>query len=128
MGPPRARQAKKSALVGVVVVALGLGFDTEVVVAAKIDFIVGRIVVFIDVEIEIVVIVIAAQIAIRLGVLLLLAFFLGKNRLLRLQHGFGRPFFAAFDAGDGIVLVKIVEAGATVRAGPLGAPFRFDPV
>ena len=48
-----------------------------------------------------------------------------RQRLLRLQDGIGLLRRAAFDAGDGIFLAKIVKAGAALRAGPLGAPFRF---
>ena len=98
--------------------------DAQIVVTAQIDLVIRRIIVVIDVDILQIVI---GQIAVGLVVLLLFLFLEG-NWLLRLEHRLRRPFLTAFDAGDGIFLVQIVEAGAAVRARPLGAPFRFDHV
>jgi len=48
--------------------------------------------------------------------------------LLRLENRFRLPVRLAVDAGDGIVLAKIVEARCAFRAGPFRAPFRLHHV
>ena len=90
MRPPRATQEKKSAFVGVVVIALRLGFHAEVVIAAEVHRVIGRIAVFVDVDVEIVLVVVTAQIAVGLGVLLLLGVLgqlLEDVRAIVIQHG-----------------------------------------
>ena len=54
--------------------------------------------------------------------LVLLQFLIG-NRLLGLEHRFGRPGFAAFDAGHRVFLAKIIEPLPALGAGTLGTPF-----
>ena len=93
--------------------------NAQIVVAAEIDVVIGRIAIVIDVEFF-------GQLGVcRLVSLGLLNFFLG-NRLLRLQHRLLMPGMAAFDASDGIILAKIVKARAALRAAMLGAPFWLD--
>ena len=94
--------------------------DSQIVVAAQIDVVVGRILVVVD-AFEILV----AQIGV-VGDLDLLLDLLIRNRLLRLEHRFGLPRVTALDAGYGIVLAQIVEAGAAFRAAMLGTPFWLD--
>src|SRR5687767_1200457 len=97
----------------------------EVVVAAKVDVVVGRILAFVDI-LEVLVQVVAAEIGVGfLGLLVLLHFF-ERNRLLGLEHRLGKPLIAALDADDRIVLAEIVEAFTALGAAALGAPLWLD--
>src|SRR5690606_16804521 len=107
-----------SAVVLVAVVALG---HAKVVVAAKVDVVVGRILVVVDV-LEIVV----GEIGIGFLLDFLLLFFLEGNRLLGLEHRLGRPLVPAFDAGHRIVLAEVVKAFTALGAIALGAPLWLD--
>ena len=49
-----------------------------------------------------------------------------RQRLLGFQDGLGQPCVAAADAGDRLVLGKVVKAGRAFGAATLGAPFGFD--
>ena len=67
--------------------------------------------------------IVAAEIAVRLAILLFLLIVVERNRLLRLEHWLGKPFLTAFDASDGIVIAEVVKAFPAFGAGTLGAPF-----
>ena len=101
-------------IVAIVVIAAG---NAEVIVAAKVNIIVRRIITIdcVDVDIEIVV----GQIS----VVFLLLDFLERHRLLGLEHRLRRPLVAAFDAFNRFVLGQIVKTRAAFRASALGSPF-----
>jgi hypothetical protein len=110
----------KSALI---IIVIATGRDAEIVITAKVDIIVRRIAVLIDV-LNVFEIIIAAQIGIGVDIDFLLDF-LKRNRLLGLEHRLGRPGFTAFDAGNRVFLAKIVESFPALGAGTLGTPFRL---
>src|SRR5690606_5618687 len=92
---------------------------TQIVVAAQVDVVVGRILVLVDIFQFLV-----GQIGIGLLGLLLLDL-LERDRLLGLEHRFGIPLVPAFDARHRLVLAEIVEAFTALGAATLSAPLRL---
>jgi hypothetical protein len=107
----------------VIIVIASAGRYAQIIVPTKIDIIVGRIAICIDVldVFQIAQILIPAKIEICLGIHLL--FFLKGQGLLGLEDRLGRPDVAAFNAGDRIVFAKIIEPRPAPGAGTLGTPF-----
>lgn len=99
-----------------------VGLDAKIVVTAQIDFVIGRLfgVLVDDVQIDIV---FSTKIGIVGGGLFRRV---ERQRLLRLEHRFGRPLVVALDALGGIFLPQIIEPRAALGASALGAPFRLD--
>jgi len=93
----------------VLVLALGSA-DAEIVVAAKIDIVVGRIAVLVEVEI------LVRQIDVFFLDDFLLLHFLELHRLLGLEHRLRVPAVAALDASDRVILAEVVETSAALRA------------
>ena len=114
----RSDSASLKSMIFLVVVGLG---DAEVVVAAKVDIVVGRILALVDILQFFV-----GQVGIRFLGLLGLLHLLERNRLLGLEHRLRSPLVAALDADDRIVLAEIVEPFTALGAVALVAPLWLD--
>ena len=97
------------------------GVDAEIVVTAKINFVVRRLFgIFVDIDVEIV-----TKIGIGFGEFLLWRFVEWQG-LFRLQNRFRDPDIPARNAGARIFFCQVVKAGRTFRTSPLRAPFRLN--
>lgn len=117
-----ASETGRSGIVVAVVVALAFG-NAKIVVSAKVDIVVRRIIVVVDILDILQLIIVISEIAVGFAFFLLLFGIVEWNRLFRLEHRLGIPFMSALDAGYRFIIAEIVEAGSAIGAGTLGTPF-----